>query len=324
MNAPPRFQFYDYHPATSDLRREVILGLSRKRRATPPKFLYDEEGCRLFEGICDTPEYYPTRTEVNIIEQHIDEMAQYVDENCCLIEPGSGNCLKVRQLLPVIRPLAYMPLDISRAALHTAASQLASDFPWLDIHAVCADFTTPLELPEYHGKGRPIVFFPGSSIGNFEPQQAITFLSRCAAMAQPDGGMLVGVDLKKSHATLNAAYNDAQGVTAAFNLNLLTRLNRDLEATFDTSQFRHHAYYNEAERRVEMHLVSEIRQQVRIGSWRFDFQAGESIHTESSYKYTVEEFQELAKKAGFHPIRVWTDPEGLFSVHYLEVREKRQ
>lgn len=321
MNAPLPFQLYDYHPAPADIQREVILGLSQKKRSISPKFLYDDEGSRLFDEICTTPEYYPTRTEINIIRQHVDEITECVGQGCRLVEPGSGSCLKVRELLPAIRPLVYMPMDISRAALQTAASELALEFPWLDIHAICTDFTATLDLPDCPGDSHRVVFFPGSSIGNFEPRQAVIFLSKIATMVKAGGGLLIGVDLRKAPATLNAAYNDAQGLTAAFNRNLLTRLNRDLGANFDTTQFRHHAYYNQAEKRVEMHLVSETRQLVRIGDWRFNFEAGHGIHTENSYKYTVEEFQELAGNAGFSPVRVWTDPEALFSVHYLEVSE---
>lgn len=319
MNASAPFQFYDYHPAPADLLREVILGLSQTNRSISPKFLYDDEGCRLFDGICATPEYYPTRTEINIIRQHIDDIAECIGRNCRLVEPGSGRCQKVRELLPAIRPNAYLPMDISKVALHTAATELAAEFPWLEIHAICTDFTATLKLPHCPSDSPHIVFFPGSSIGNFEPRQAITFLSNIATIAKPGGGLLIGVDLRKSPATLNAAYNDAQGLTAAFNRNLLTHLNRELGANFNPAQFRHHAYYNDTERRVEMHLVSKAKQQVRIGDWRFDFKSGQSIHTENSYKYSVEEFQEMAKKSGFSAVRVWTDPQKLFSVHYLEV-----
>ncbi len=318
-DSAPAFRFYDHHPAPADLQREVIVGLSRKARSIPPKYFYDEEGCRLFKAICATPEYYPTRTEIRILRENLAEIADCMGPGCLLIEPGSGDCRKVRELLPTVRPQAYVPMDISGASLRAAAHELWGDFPWLEIHAVCTDFTTDLALPYCSGDSPGVAFFPGSSIGNFDPGHAVAFLHTIAAMVGPGGGLLIGVDLKKDAAVLNAAYNDVQGLTDAFNRNLLTRLNRDLGANFDPNGFRHHAYYNEAEQRVEMHLISEARQQVRMGDWRFDFRDGDGIHTENSYKYTVAEFQELAGKAGFSAVRAWTDPERLFSVHYLKV-----
>lgn len=313
------FRFYDYHPAPADFHAEVIHGLDRKVRSIPPKFFYDEEGSRLFNAICATPEYYLTRVEMGIIRRNIDEITGQIGSGCLLIEPGSGDCRKVRELLAQTQPHAYVPMDISRAYLQRAAGNLAAEFPWLEVRAVCADFTAPIDLPCLPEGPRRVAFFPGSSIGNFDPHHAVDFLSHIAAMVQPGGGLLIGVDLKKDAAVLNAAYNDAQGLTAAFNLNLLARINRDLGANFEKRQFRHHAFYNQAEGRIEMHLVSETPQRVLIGDRCFDFQPGEGIHTENSYKYTVGEFQGLARQAGFRPVRVWTDAGGLFSVHYLSV-----
>ncbi len=314
------FRYYDCHPAPADLYAEVIGGLSREPRSIPPKFFYDEAGSRLFDAICATPEYYPARVETGIIRRRLAEIAACVGSGGVLIEPGSGDCRKVRELLAAVRPCAYVPVDISGAWLRQAACRLAAEFPWLEIHAVCADFTAPIDLPCRPGGARRVAFFPGSSIGNFDPGEAVVFLSHLAAMVQPGGGLLIGVDLKKDAAVLNAAYNDAQGLTAAFNRNLLVRVNRDLAADFKVERFRHHAFYNQAEGRVEMHLVSRIRQRVRIGDRSFDFEPGEGIHTENSYKYTVAQFQQLAERAGFEPVRVWTDADGLFSVHYLAVR----
>ncbi|MDD5330227.1 MAG: L-histidine N(alpha)-methyltransferase [Sulfuricella sp.] len=314
------FRYYDCHPAPADLHAEVIRGLSREPRGIPPKFFYDEAGSRLFDAICATPEYYPARVETGIIRRNLLEIVACVGSGSLLIEPGSGDCRKVRELLAAIRPRAYVPVDISGAWLRQAARRLAEEFPWLDIHAVCADFTAPLDLPCRADGARRVAFFPGSSIGNFDPGQAVGFLSHLAAMVRQGGGLLIGVDLKKDAAVLNAAYNDVQGLTAAFNRNLLVRINRDLAANFEVRRFSHRAFYNEAEGRIEMHLVSETRQRVLIGGRCFDFEPGEGIHTENSYKYTVAQFQELAEQAGFEPVRVWTDADGLFSVHYLEAR----
>lgn len=313
------FRFYDYHPAPADLHAEVIRGLGRKTRSIPPKFFYDEEGSRLFNAICATPEYYLTRVEMGIIRRNVAEIAGHISSGCLLIEPGSGDCRKVRELLAATRPHAYVPMDISRACLQRAAGNLAAEFPWLEVRAVCADFTAPIDLPCLPKGPRRVAFFPGSSIGNFDPRHAVDFLSNIAATVQPGGGLLIGVDLKKDSAVLNAAYNDAQGLTAAFNLNLLVRINRDLGANFKKKQFRHHAFYNQAEGRIEMHLVSETTQRVLIGDRCFDFQPGDGIHTENSYKYTIGEFQDLAWQAGFRTAQVWTDAGRFFSVHYLTV-----
>lgn len=316
------FRYYDYHPASADLEAEVIHGLDRRPRQIPPKFFYDEEGSRLFSAICETPEYYPTRVETAIIRSHIDEIAGCIGAGCLLIEPGSGDCSKVRELLSAAHPRAYVPMDISGDWLREAAQKLTDEFPWLDIHAICTDFTVQLDLPCRSQTARRVAFFPGSSIGNFDPSQARSFLARIAQMVRPDGGLLIGVDLKKDITMLHAAYNDAQGLTAAFNRNLLVRINRDLGANFEVAMFRHRAFYNPAAGRMEMHLVSEVGQEVRIGRRCFDFRPGESIHTENSYKYTVAEFQALARHAGFRAERVWTDPDCFFSVHYLVVDEQ--
>ena len=316
-NTANAFKFYDYNPETADLYREVMAGLSRRPRSIAPKFFYNQAGSEIFDAICRTPEYYPTRTELDIIRQNIDEIAAYIGVGCLLVEPGSGASLKVRELLDALKPHAYLPMDISGAYLKKAAQSVARDYPWLDVHAVCVDYTAPIDLP-YRPKGpHRVAFFPGSSIGNFEPADAVEFLANIAGLVQHDGGLLIGVDLKKRQGVLNAAYNDAEGVTAAFNYNLLTRINTELGADFDIGNFRHHAFYNEHGGRIEMHLVSKARQQVTIAGQCFDFEEGESIHTENSYKYTVEEFQALAGQAGFSPVKVWTDRDGLFSLHYF-------
>lgn len=318
-NAAHDISFYDHHPKPANFYREVLDGLARRPKAIPPKFFYDEHGSHLFDAICRTNEYYPTRTELSILRDNADEIAALVGEDCLLVEPGSGSSRKVRVLLDALRPCAYMPMDISRDYLIAAAELISQDYPWLDVHAACADFTRPMALP-YSPKGvRRVAFFPGSSIGNFEPTRAAEFLGNVATMVGRGGGLLIGVDLKKDAAILDAAYNDTDGVTAAFNLNLLTRINRELDADFDLEGFRHHAFYNEALGRVEMHLVSTGAQRVRVDDRSFEFAPGESIHTECSYKYHVEEFQALAAEAGFAATRVWTDPRDLFSVHFFEI-----
>lgn len=311
-------RFYDHHPAPADFFTEVLDGLRRQQPAIPPKFFYDEEGSRLFDAICSLPEYYPTRTEMQILREHAKSIAACIDTECMLIEPGSGSSEKVRVLLEALRPHAYMPMDISKEHLVKAAQRVSSDFPWLDVHAACVDFTGPMVLP-YRAEGvKNVAFFPGSSIGNFEHGDAVKFLANVRALLGEEGGLLIGVDLKKEPAVLNAAYNDARGVTAAFNLNLLTRINRELDADFDREQFRHHAFYNEHHGRIEMHLISEVDQTVTVAERKFTFNAGDSIHTENSYKYSINDFRALAAEAGFAPVSVWTDDDALFSVHYFE------
>lgn len=316
---PNRIAFYDYHPVQANLHDEVLRGLNQTVRRIPPKFFYDERGSQLFDDICGTPEYYPTRTEISILQQNINDICDCLGFECLLVEPGSGSSEKVRLLLDDVKPHAYVPMDISKEYLLAAADQLAREYTWLDIHATCIDFTKTMTLPLEADEYRTVAFFPGSSIGNFEPADAVKFLKNIATLVQPHGGLLIGVDLKKDPRILNSAYNDSQGVTAEFNLNLLHRINRELDADFDIDKFDHRAYYNEAAGRIEMHLASNSAQNVRINGDSFHFRAGESIHTENSYKYSVEEFKQLANQAGFELVNVWTDPEELFSVHYYQI-----
>lgn len=312
-------QFYDYHPDAADFYSEVITGLQAEPKNIPPKFFYDEYGSRLFERICECPEYYPTRIEQQILQENADEIAAIIGKHAYIIEPGSGSCEKIRLLLDSLQPRAYVPLDISRDFLKQAADSVSQDYPWLEVCAACVDYTQPLMLPFAPQDVRKLAFFPGSSIGNFEPEHARTFLAQVAETVGAGGGILIGVDLKKQQEVLNLAYNDAAGVTAAFNLNLLTRVNNELGADFDLAEFEHQAFYNTSAGRIEMHLVSRCRQTVVIDSEQFEFAEGESIHTENSYKYTVAEFQRLASQAGFMPVYVWTDAREYFSVHYFEV-----
>ena len=317
------YRFYNESPAADDFYREVIAGFSRQPRSIPPKYFYDEEGSRLFESICEQPEYYLTRTERTLLERHADEIRTLAGSGGYLVEPGSGSCEKVRLLLETLRPLAYVPMDISCKHLRIAAAGIASDYPWLDVHAVCADITREVSLTFIPEDTAPVMFYPGSSIGNFDPGEAVEFLTCLAQIAGPGGALLIGVDLKKDPATLQHAYNDASGVTAAFNLNLLQRANRELAADFDIDAFQHHALYNGTAGRIEMHLTSTCRQTVNIDGHSFDFRAGDSIHTENSYKYTNDEFRSLAQQAGFAACAVWTDSDSLFSLHFLRVERER-
>lgn len=313
-------QFYDHHPKPADFYADVMHGLQQKQKMIPPKYFYDQQGSQLFDAICELPEYYPTRTELSILESKAKEIADCIGPECILVEPGSGSSYKVRVLLDAMKPQAYIPMDISKTHLIQAARKISNDYPWLEVHASCIDFTEKLHLPdELPEVNKKVAFFPGSSVGNFEPDDAIHFLSDVAEMVGQDGGLLIGVDLKKDSSILNAAYNDTNRVTAEFNLNLLNRVNAELNGEFNLNNFDHHAFYNDDLGRIEMHLVSSSEQQVMLDKTPIGFAAGETIHTESSYKYTVEEFQALAAQAGFKSDRVWTDDKELFSVHYFTV-----
>ncbi|MFO1431427.1 MAG: L-histidine N(alpha)-methyltransferase [Candidatus Competibacteraceae bacterium] len=315
-------QFYDYHPGAASLYAEVLAGLTARPKAIPPKFFYDTLGSQLFDAICELPEYYPTRVEIDILQQQAGTIAALVGSECLLIELGSGASRKVRLLLDHLRPRHYLGVDISREFLLQSTRQLAIDYPWLDVHAACADFSQKLDLSYCPPSVEKLAFFPGSSIGNFHPHEAVHFLKQLAANLQPHGALLIGVDLKKDPRLLHAAYNDARGVTAEFNLNLLRRCRLELDTDLDPSHFAHQAFYNESQGRIEMHLLSRERQKIRIEDRVIEFEAGETIHTENSYKYDIEEFQTLARQAGYRPEYVWTDARQLFSVHYLHV-EKR-
>src|SRR6516225_4777897 len=317
-----RFAFYDLAPGEASFRDAVLCGLARARKAIPCKFFYDARGSWLFEEICQLPEYYPTRTEIAILEENSSDIAARMGSHFCMIEFGSGASQKVRVLLRALdRPAAYVPVDISREHLRDAAARLAEDFPSVPVIAVCADYTRPFSLPPLPGaRGKRVGFFPGSTIGNFEPDAAVAFLANYARVLGPGGEMLIGVDVKKDPAIIEAAYNDRAGVTAAFNLNLLERINRELEGDLDLDRFEHVAFYNEAQGRAEIYIRSLDDQEARIAGKRFDFTAGELIHTENSYKYSVEEFRALAARAGFRPVVTWTAPAELFSVHYFRLR----
>ncbi len=291
---------------------DVIAGLSLPQKSLPPKYFYDDAGSRLFERICRLPEYYLTRAELTLTRKHMASIARFAGKGCELIEYGSGESLKTRLLIRALRPAAYLPVDISEAALRGARERLSREFPWLEIVPVNGDFCRPIGLPR--ARARRGVYFPGSTVGNLTPEEAHGFLSMTRGQARR---MLVGVDLRKDANVLHAAYNDSRRVTAAFNLNLLARINRELGADFDLKRFAHYAFYNAAAGRIEMHLVSLRTQTVRIGHHRFAFDTGESIHTENSYKYSIEGFRALAAQAGFSARRTWTDARTLFALHGL-------
>ena len=309
----------DLHPDPGDLRQEVLEGLSAAQKRLPYKLFYDERGSALYEEITRLEEYYPTRTELGIMQAAITELAELLGPNCLIIEYGSGNSEKTRILLDSLeRIAAYVPLDISRAHLRRAAADLSAEYPGLEIRPVCADYTTDIDLPVISKPvARRVVYFPGSTIGNFEHEDAVAFLERVAAYCEPGDALLLGVDLKKNRKVLEAAYNDAPGVTARFNLNMLRHINDRLGTDFDLQKFEHRAFYNDDRGRIEMHLVSLSDQAVALNGESIRFCEGETIWTESSYKYTPEEMGLLAKRAGYDVERVWTDQDCLFSVQYF-------
>lgn len=310
-------------PPARDTRAEfladVLAGLARPQKEISCKWLYDARGSHLFERICELEEYYPTRTELGIMEGHARAMAALLGPGCALLEYGSGSSLKTRLLLHhLARPAAYVPIDISAPALAAATSRLARAFPTLRVLPVCADFTARLELPLAGLAAlRRAVYFPGSTIGNFHKPEVVTFLREVGRQCGPGGGLLIGVDLRKERAVLERAYDDALGVTAAFDLNVLVRANRELDADFRCDHFRHEARFDERHGRVEMHLVSTSSQRVAVGGETFRFSEGESIWTESSYKYGTREFATLAALAGWRCEATWTDERAWFSVQYL-------
>jgi len=300
-----------------EFRRAVLDGLSSRPRAIPAKYLYDARGSALFDEICELPEYYLTRTETEILKRHAADIAQRAGPGCTLIEFGSGSSVKSRLLIDALPNLAlYAPIDISRQHLDATAARLRRDYPRLRVEPVCADFMAP--VPPIEAPGRRLGFFPGSTIGNLQPHEATVFLQNARALLGDDGALVLGADLKKDPQRLHDAYNDAAGVTAAFTLNLLRRMNRELQASFDLAGFAHEAFYDEAEGRIEIYIRSLKEQSVTIAGRRFDFAAGERIHTEYSYKYDTADLGALAESSGFRVAETWTDPERLFAVVYLE------
>jgi L-histidine Nalpha-methyltransferase len=321
MTGGVSFTFHDLAPGEESFRDAVLGGLGRPRKAIPCKFFYDARGSALFEAICRLPEYYLTRTEVAILEANAPGIAAQIGPFGRLIEFGSGASTKARILLRALdRPAAYVPVDISREHLRDAAASLAEDFLSLPVVAVCADYTRPFLLPPLPGPdGKRVGFFPGSTIGNFEPDAAVAFLANYARILGPGGEMVIGVDLKKDPEILEAAYDDRTGVTARFNLNLFERINRELDGDLDVDRFEHVAFYNETEGRIEIYIRSLANQEAWIAGRHFRFGKGELVHTEYSYKYSIAEFRALAARAGFRLLYTWTDPARLFSVHYFRL-----
>jgi len=300
-----------------DFRRAVLAGLSRRPRAIPAKFLYDARGSALFDKICELPEYYLTRVETEILRTHASEIAELAGANAALVEFGSGSSVKSRLLLDAMDPAVYAPIDISREHLDQSMAQLQRDYPSLAIEAICADYMALDDLPKFPASSRRLGFFPGSSIGNLEPDEALAFFHKARHLLGREGALILGVDLKKDPERLHAAYNDSAGVTAAFTLNLLRRMNRELEATFELDAFAHEAFYNSAEGRIEIYFRSLRAQSVTVAGRSFAFADGERVHTEYSYKYDVPQLEAMSRQTSFRLRHVWTDPDQQFAVACL-------
>jgi dimethylhistidine N-methyltransferase len=309
---------YDLGEGESTFAHDVVAGLTARPKRLSPKYFYDEAGARLFEQITELPEYYPTRAELSILSGNAAAIARFIPDGAALIEFGSGSSKKARVLLAAAPKVsAYVPVDISSEMLAEEAQALRRDYPNLKVLPIEADFTKPFRLPAALANSARVGFFPGSTIGNFEPHEACSFLRHARQILGPGSTLIIGVDLVKDKDALNAAYDDAAGVTAKFNLNLLARINRELGANFDLASFSHEAFYNAERNRIEMHLASKKRQKVRVAGRTIEFRAGETIHTENSYKYTLESFGALARGAGWTPAAAWTDINGYFSVQAL-------
>ncbi|MEM9064775.1 MAG: L-histidine N(alpha)-methyltransferase [Planctomycetota bacterium] len=306
----------DRHPEPADMRAEILEGLEAAgQKSTPAKYLYDARGSELFDTITGLDEYYPTRTELSILEQHGDAISSEVGAGAVVIEPGAGGSLKISKLLSALdQPAGYIPIEISRTHLASLASDIASEFPTIDVVSICADFTQPVEFDDAAPEGRRLVFFPGSTIGNLDSAERHELLKRFAEIMGPTGLLLIGTDLQKPTDVLIPAYDDGEGVTAAFNRNLLFRLNRELDADFAVDRFLHEARYNDEAHRIEMHLVASRDERVKIGGRLIEFKAGESIHTENSHKFTIDSFNMEAVTSGLIPIKTWTDPRSYFAL----------
>jgi dimethylhistidine N-methyltransferase len=313
--------FVDLEPEIDDFRMAVLDGLSKPQKSIPAKFFYDRKGSQLFDLICEAPEYYVTRTELGIIEDIQSEVRSIISSGVSVIEYGCGSSLKIRALLSALsEPAEYIAIEISKSHLITTATQIALDYPDLSVGGICADFSQLVEWPQQAKKNqlKRLAFFPGSTIGNQTPQEAGKFLKDIRHMLGDEGKLIIGVDLKKDVDVLTRAYNDVGGYTADFNLNLLHRIKSELNADLDISTFSHNAFYNEQAGRVEMHLVSQLKQVIQIDEIEFSFEAGESIHTENSYKYSQIEFTDLAAKSGFDLLKSWSDRSNYFAVYCMQ------
>jgi dimethylhistidine N-methyltransferase len=314
----PLHDYVEVAHTNDDFLACVLDGLALPQKRIPSKFFYDERGSQIFDEICDLPEYYPTRTEISLLRDRAGEFAGLIGPRTTLVEFGAGSTQKVGFLLDALAgPTAYVPVDISGEHLLASAKSLAANYPGLPVIPVCADYTRPFDLPAITGEASRTGFFPGSTIGNFTHDQAARFLRTVADDLGAGSGLLIGVDLRKDAAILHAAYNDAAGVTATFNLNLLDRINRELGGDFDLDAFAHEARWLDGPGRIEMHLVSRVDQSVHLDGCTFRFAAGESIHTEDSHKYTIDGFQALAATAGWAAEAVWSDDRLLFSLHFM-------
>ncbi|OUS24284.1 dimethylhistidine N-methyltransferase [Gammaproteobacteria bacterium 45_16_T64] len=315
---PENVSFNKNAISANDDRKEILQGLQKKQKVINPKYFYDTHGSELFERITQQPEYYPTRTERNILAHNASEIAQHCGDQCVLIEPGSGSSEKVRLLLDTVQPATYVPMDIAESFLQLSADKLGKEYPWLNIQAICADFhyfdDRSIEL--HHG--RRVAFYPGSTLGNMSPDVALTFLKDIRRMVRVDGGLLIGIDLQKDNDRLHSAYNDKGGITEEFNLNVLRHVNRVVNGNFDVTNFSHDAFYNEEMNRIEMHLVSNSDHIVTLADTAISFSRGESIHTENSYKYSLSSSKQLVENAGFRLRSAWVDEDRLFSVQYFD------
>ncbi len=318
MHVDVRNRVHQLDPQTQNFATDILEGLSQPRKSLPPKYFYDDLGSELFVGITKLPEYYPTRTELGILRARAGEIAALIPPDAALVEFGAGATTKIRLLLEARDIAAYVPVDISGDFIAAQAEELCADFPELSVYPVAADFTAPFALPEAVRDRPKVGFFPGSTLGNFEPHEAAELLRTFRGILGEGARLIVGVDLEKDERLLVPAYDDAAGVTAEFNLNLLARINRELGGDIDLRAFKHRAVYNRDQHRIEMHLVSQRDQTVRILGERFTFTAGETIHTENSYKYSLPRFRDLAEQAGWTLQQSWMDDDGLFSVHALQ------
>ena len=313
--------FVDIQPKTQiEFYEAVLEGLSLSQKTISPKFFYDERGSKIFDKICNTPEYYVTRTEVALLNNIQEELYTLVEPESAVVEYGCGSSIKIKALLSALpQPSHYIAIDISKTHLISTAKEIASDYSNISVGAICADFSEPIDWPEsaYFESLKRLAFFPGSTIGNLQPSEAIQFLKYVRHLVGDEGAFLIGVDMKKDAEVFNQAYNDAEGHTADFNLNLLHRMKNELGADIDISEFSHKAFYNEKLGRVEMHLISDTKQTIKLDSLEFSFEKGESIHTECSYKYSISEFSELAKKSGFSLLRNWSDKRDFFSIYLM-------
>lgn len=299
-------------------QQAILEGLLSQQKFINPKYFYNHRGSKLFEKITELVEYYPTRTERSILLTNAKDIARHIESGALIVEPGAGSCKKIEYLLNELRPKVYVPQDVSAEFLAQSASRLSSSYPWLEVSPIASDFSQPIIIPEKYQNDRKYVFYPGSTIGNFEPEDALTFLKQMRQLVGPDGGMLLGADLHKDNEILHAAYNDKAGITAEFNLNTLSHINQILESDIEVGKFEHHALYNSAKQRIEMYLRSKNPQRYTILGETISFDEGEFIHTEHSYKYTLKGIAELAEQSGFALEESWVDDKELFSVNYLE------